>query len=507
MEVALAADAPLPGRPGDPVPQRAPLLELRLPADDEARRGGARLGLDAPGRGRGQREPGELRRGARGVPEGARPRRRTGPGSTSGSAACSWRGRGHRCSERRRRGATPHAGVRAGAARSIPRTPTPPTSSERSHARRESSTRRASSSRRPSSTIPSSRKAWSGWAGCSSPRARPSWRCLHSRKAVALNPEDDVAYFQLYQAHRALGHAAEQQKAQAEFQRLRSRQARAERLTCSRQHVVTQQELDAQTDAALGRRGSRSDERFREEPRDMSTTRPRSGFTPALALAPGCRCSWPPLGALAFAAEGRGAAARSSGLRTEYKENPLGIDARKPRLSWRIESDGARRRPVGLRDPRGAERARSGAEATWCGTRGKVASDESTQRAYDGPALQSGQRVPLAGPRLGRRAASASAWSAPAWWEMGLLEPSDWKASWIEPGLPEDVEEERARADAAARVQARGRRRAGAGLRHEPRPLRDAPERPARGRPALHARAGRATTSACSTRPTTSRRS
>ena len=35
--------------------------------------------------------------------------------------------------------------------------------------------------------------------------------------------------------------------------------------------------------------------------------------------------------------------------------------------------------------------------------------------------------------------AKASAWSAPAWWEMGLLEPSDWKASWIEPGLPEDV--------------------------------------------------------------------
>ena len=34
---------------------------------------------------------------------------------------------------------------------------------------------------------------------------------------------------------------------------------------------------------------------------------------------------------------------------------------------------------------------------------------------------------------------TASAWSAPAWWEMGLLEPSDWKASWIEPDLPEDV--------------------------------------------------------------------
>ena len=28
------------------------------------------------------------------------------------------------------------------------------------------------------------------------------------------------------------------------------------------------------------------------------------------------------------------------GLRTEYNENPLGIDARLPRLSWRIEGGG-----------------------------------------------------------------------------------------------------------------------------------------------------------------------
>jgi len=32
-----------------------------------------------------------------------------------------------------------------------------------------------------------------------------------------------------------------------------------------------------------------------------------------------------------------------------------------------------------------------------------------------------------------------TAWSAPAFWEMGLLKPSDWKADWIEPNLTEDV--------------------------------------------------------------------
>ncbi len=56
---------------------------------------------------------------------------------------------------------------------------------------------------------------------------------------------------------------------------------------------------------------------------------------------------------------------RVVGLRTEYKENPLGIDARKPRLSWRIESARARSRPVGLRDPGGAERA-------WPGDQGRA---------------------------------------------------------------------------------------------------------------------------------------
>ena len=67
-----------------------------------------------------------------------------------------------------------------------------------------------------------------------------------------------------------------------------------------------------------------------------------------------------------------------------------------------------------------------------------MASDESTQRAYEGPALQSGQRYHWQ-VRAWDGGGTASAWSAPAWWEMGLLEPSDWKASWIEPDLPEDV--------------------------------------------------------------------
>ena len=125
-------------------------------------------------------------------------------------------------------------------------------------------------------------------------------------------------------------------------------------------------------------------------------------------------------------------------LRTEYKENPLGIDARKPRLSWQLASSGrgVRQSAYEIKVARSEAAVRAGRDLVW--TSGRVASDESTQRAYEGPALQSGQRYHWQ-VRAWDGSGTASAWSAPASWEMGLLEPSDWKASWIEPDLPEDV--------------------------------------------------------------------
>ena len=56
---------------------------------------------------------------------------------------------------------------------------------------------------------------------------------------------------------------------------------------------------------------------------------------------------------MAQAGKARGQA-RGRRLRTEYAENPLGIDARKPRLSWQLQVRRARRRPVRLPGPRGA---------------------------------------------------------------------------------------------------------------------------------------------------------
>ena len=124
-------------------------------------------------------------------------------------------------------------------------------------------------------------------------------------------------------------------------------------------------------------------------------------------------------------------------LRTEYKANPLGIDARKPRLSWRLEADrrGVTQSAYEIRVAPTERDLRSKSRLVW--SSGRVSSDESVHHPYDGPALESGRRYSWQ-VRAWDEKGKATPWSAPAWWEMGLLEPSDWKASWIEPGLPDD---------------------------------------------------------------------
>jgi alpha-L-rhamnosidase len=134
----------------------------------------------------------------------------------------------------------------------------------------------------------------------------------------------------------------------------------------------------------------------------------------------------------------RQAATSVTNLRTEYMQDPLGIDARKPRLSWQLRADrrGVAQTAYQVRVARSEADLQSARRLVW--DSGRIATSDSIHRVYGGPVLESGQRY-FWSVRVWDEAGTESAWSVPAHWEMGLLNASDWRAEWIEPGLPDDV--------------------------------------------------------------------
>jgi len=118
----------------------------------------------------------------------------------------------------------------------------------------------------------------------------------------------------------------------------------------------------------------------------------------------------------------------------EYHTNPLGIDVLKPRLSWQIVSVEENVLQTAYEIKVTDQTAKG--KLLW--TSGKVNSAQSVNVAYEGPALESMQRV-FWQVRIWDNQNKASAWSAPASWEMGLLESESWKASWINLGLEKEL--------------------------------------------------------------------
>lgn len=86
-----------------------------------------------------------------------------------------------------------------------------------------------------------------GLAGVLIAQRKPELALPHLQKAIALNPENEVAHYRLVQVHRALGNAAEQQKALAEFQRLRGKESRQQQalVEALSPQAVTKQTIDS----------------------------------------------------------------------------------------------------------------------------------------------------------------------------------------------------------------------------------------------------------------------
>lgn len=117
-------------------------------------------------------------------------------------------------------------------------------------------------------------------------------------------------------------------------------------------------------------------------------------------------------------------------LRTEYAVNPLGLEARAPRLSWKLQSQqrGARQSAYQILVASSVDQLRRGQANLW--DSGQVKSDQSIQVPYRGTALASRQSCAWA-VRVWDADGQPTAYSEPATWEMGLLEATDWTAGWI----------------------------------------------------------------------------
>ncbi|MCX6915551.1 MAG: alpha-galactosidase, partial [Verrucomicrobia bacterium] len=117
-------------------------------------------------------------------------------------------------------------------------------------------------------------------------------------------------------------------------------------------------------------------------------------------------------------------------LRCEYLNNPLGIEAMRPRLSWIITSDqrGQKQTAYQVLVASSESLLKQNKGDLW--DSGKVQSDHSVLVAYNGKPLASGAQC-FWKVRAWGIDQKSSPWSESALWTMGLLKPEDWQAKWI----------------------------------------------------------------------------
>ena len=124
------------------------------------------------------------------------------------------------------------------------------------------------------------------------------------------------------------------------------------------------------------------------------------------------------------------------GLSCEYLQNPMGIDVVHPRLSWRLEvaaegpetTRGVMQSAYRILVASSSEELAEDVGDLW--DSGKTASYQNLYVEYAGKALLSRQRCYWK-VRVWDQMGTASPWSGPAEWAMGLLTAEDWKAKWI----------------------------------------------------------------------------
>lgn len=121
---------------------------------------------------------------------------------------------------------------------------------------------------------------------------------------------------------------------------------------------------------------------------------------------------------------------RVLGLQVDYLDCPLGLESRRPRLSWQLESDARNVQQSAYRIlVSSSEKAlRAGQGDLW--DSGKICSRKSIGIQYGGRPLASRERCWWS-VQIWDERGEPSAPSAASWWEMGLLDPKEWSAQWL----------------------------------------------------------------------------
>lgn len=118
-----------------------------------------------------------------------------------------------------------------------------------------------------------------------------------------------------------------------------------------------------------------------------------------------------------------------SGLTVEYLTNPLGVDVEQPRFSWKIFSDERDVKQVAYQIIVGESLTEIKSKTGKIWDTGKVSSNETVNRTYQGASLQSNTKyfwrvhVWLSD--------ELDVWSEPASFHTGILNDAEWLAQWI----------------------------------------------------------------------------